>query len=121
MVATSRTDSIVEIDKNLASHNSDKGQEDNSSISKQEWPERKKLPPLPEGEITQEVGEAYCKKICQIFQIEVIDGKDRQKNVSKGAKASRNVKNGHSNKCKQGGLRPTAKDPHGLKDKCEVK
>ena len=43
------------------------------------------------------MGEAYSS---QISQLEVFDGKGH-KRVSKGAKASRNVKNGHSNKCKQ--------------------
>ena len=48
-VATSHTNSSVDKSKNLA--NNDKGKE-NCDISKQEWPERKKLPPLPKGEIT---------------------------------------------------------------------
>ena len=30
-------------------------------VSGQGWPERRKLPPLPKGEITQKVGESYCK------------------------------------------------------------
>ena len=69
-VATSHTNSSVDKPKNLA--NNDKGQE-NCDISDQVWPERKKLPPLPKGEITQEVGEAYCKQICQLYP-EVFDG-----------------------------------------------
>ena len=87
IVATSHTDIQVEIDKNLTSHKSncqkDKGQKD-CNISKQEWPERKRLPPLPKGEITQEVGEAYCKQICQLYP-EVFDG---QKGIFKSAEAT---------------------------------
>ena len=37
------------------------------------WPERRELPKLPEGEITQEIGEAYCKKLCAVYH-EVFDG-----------------------------------------------
>ena len=53
----------------------EKGQ-NGSSVSNQEWPERKKLPPLPEGEIIQAMGEAYCKQICQLYP-EVFDGQKR--------------------------------------------
>ena len=82
-----------------------------------EWPERKELPQLPEGEITQEVGEAYCRQICQMYP-SVFDG---GKGVFKGAEATMYVKPGHLEKIKQGGLRSAAKVPYGLQDQYDVK
>ena len=38
-----------------------------------QWPDRRELPPFPEGEVTQEIGEAFCKKICAVYH-EVFDG-----------------------------------------------
>ena len=102
--------------QNLEHCQKDNGQK-GSNISEQEWPERKALPPLPEGEITQEVGEAYCKQICQLY-LKVFDS---QKGVFKGAKATMNVKQGHLKKIKQGGLCHTAKVPYGQQDHYEVK
>ena len=72
---------------------------------------------MPEGEITQAVGEAYCKQICQLYP-EVFDG---QKVFFKGAEATMYVKDGHLEKIKQGGLRPAVKVPYGLEDQYNVK
>ena len=41
------------------------------------WPEHRPLPKLPDGEITQAVGEAYCKVICDAYP-EVFDGEKGQ-------------------------------------------
>ena len=87
-----------------------------SNISNQEWPDRKSLPPLPKGEIIQEVDEAYCKQICQLYP-EVFDG---GKGTFKGAEATMYVKDGNIGKIKQGGLRPCAKIPYGLDDQFKV-
>ena len=37
------------------------------------WPERRPMLPLQEGEITQEIGEEFCKRICAVYP-EVFDG-----------------------------------------------
>ena len=31
------------------------------------WPPRRPMPPMPEGEITQRVGEEFCKRICNMY------------------------------------------------------
>ena len=40
-------------------------------------PEKRELPPIPEGEFTRAVGEAYCKVICDTYP-EVFDGEKGQ-------------------------------------------
>ena len=75
-------------------------------------PEKRKLPPLPVGEITQAQGEAYCKLICDTYP-EVFDGK---KGHFIGAEATMYVKEGHMQKLRQVGVRPPAKIPYGLEE-----
>ena len=51
-------------------------------------PEKRNIPPFPVGEITQEVGERYCKLICDTYP-EVFDG---EKGNFRGAEATMFVK-----------------------------
>ena len=37
------------------------------------WPPRRPMPPMPEGEITQQVGEEFCRRICGVYP-EVFNG-----------------------------------------------
>ncbi|MCP4142251.1 MAG: hypothetical protein GY755_18585, partial [Chloroflexi bacterium] len=76
------------------------------------WPERRTLPQLPDGEITQEIGEAFCKKICAVYP-EVFDG---GKGEFLGAEATMLLQPGGLDKIKRTGFRPAAKIPYGLED-----
>ena len=67
---------------------------------------------MPEGEITQSIGEAYCKKLCAVYS-EVFDG---QKGSFKGADAQMILKPGGLEAIKKSGVRPPAKCPYGLED-----
>ncbi|MCP4238590.1 MAG: RNA-directed DNA polymerase, partial [Aestuariibacter sp.] len=80
------------------------------------WPERRTLPQLPDGEITQEIGEAFCKKICAVYP-EVFDG---GKGKFLGAEATMLLKPGGLDKIKRTGFRPAAKVPYGLEDQYSV-
>ena len=71
---------------------------------------------MPDGEITQEIGEAYCKKICAVYH-EVFDG---GKGVFKGAEATMVLKPGGLEQIKKSGVRPVAKCPYGLEDQYET-
>ena len=79
------------------------------------WPSRRKLPQLPEGDISQEIGEIHCKKICAIYS-EVFNG---EKGNFKGAEAIMNLKPGGLEQIKKSGVRPPAKCPYGLEDQFE--
>ena len=79
------------------------------------WPERRPMPPLPEGEITQEIGEAFCKQICAVYP-EVFDG---GKGHFLAADATMFLKPGGLEKIQQSGCRPAAKVPYGLEDQFE--
>ena len=74
------------------------------------WPARRALPPLPEGEITQEVGEAHCKKLCAVYS-EVFDG---GKGCFKGAEALMTLKPDGLEQIKKSGVRPPAKCSFGI-------
>ena len=78
-------------------------------------PEKRKLPPYPEGNITQEEGEEYCKLICETYP-EVFDG---QKGLFRGAEATMFIKDGHLDQIKRTGIRPAAKIPYGLEEQYE--
>ena len=78
-------------------------------------PEKRKLPPFPEGDMTQQEGEAFCRLICETYP-EVFDG---QKGLFRGAEATMFVKEGHLDQLKKTGVRPAAKIPYGLEDQYE--
>ena len=80
-------------------------------------PEKRVLPPLPEGEVTKAVGETRCKLICdthpKVF--------DKEKGEFLGAEATMLVKEGHMEKLLQVGVRPPAKIPYGLEEQYNAK
>ena len=80
-------------------------------------PEMRVLPPLPEGEITKDMGKARCKLICDIYP-EVFN---EDKGEFLGAEATMLVKEGHMEKLLQVGVRPPAKIPYGLEDQYNSK
>ena len=80
------------------------------------WPDRRPLPKLPDEEITQQIGEQYCKQLCNVYH-EVFDG---GKGTFKGAEATMNLKPGGLEQIKKSGPRPVAKIPYGLEDQFEV-
>ena len=88
-----------------------------SSAADAPFPERRKIPPFPEGEVTEEEGEAYCKVICDTYP-EVFD---EEKGELIGAEAIMFIKEGHMDKLMQVGVRPPAKEPYGLEDQYNAK
>ena len=56
--------------------------------SERPWPDRRELPKLPDGNITQEIGEKYCQQLCDVYH-EVFDG---GKGTFRGAEAIMNLK-----------------------------
>lgn len=78
----------------------------------QPWPDRRPLPPMPEGIITKEIGQAHLKKIFAVYS-EVFDGK---KGTFRGAEATMVLKPGGLEQIKKSGCRPVAKCPYGLED-----
>ena len=79
------------------------------------WPPRRALPKLPDGEITQAVGIAYCKKLCAVYP-EVFDN---GKGCFRGATATMLLKPGGLEEIIKSGPRPQAKKPYGLDDQFE--
>ncbi|CAL4124671.1 unnamed protein product, partial [Meganyctiphanes norvegica] len=77
-------------------------------------PERRKLPPLPEGDSQQE-SEAYCRLICETYP-EVFDG---TKGCFRGAEATMLIKEGHMDQLRRVGVRPPAKIPYGMEEQYE--
>ena len=73
------------------------------------------MPPMPEGEITQRVGEEFCKRICNTYP-EVFNN---EKGNFLGANATMILKPGGLEKIKQSGFRPAAKVPYGLEAQFE--
>ena len=67
------------------------------------------IPPVPTGIITQEIGEAYCKRICDEMFPELFDGKLGQ---FRGVTADFKLKEGHEKYLK---VLPCAKVPHGIR------
>ena len=78
---------------------------------------RRVLPPPPNGDVTQEEGERYCKLICDTYP-EVFDG---GRGCFKGAEARMHAKPGHMDDLYRVGLRPCAKVPYGIQDEMEAK
>ena len=72
-----------------------------------EPPPRRKIPPPPTGVITQEIGEAYCQQLCDVYH-ELFDG---GRGLFKGVTATMYLKPGHKSSL---GVRPAAKVPHGI-------
>ena len=70
--------------------------------------QQRPLPPPPTGVITQEIGEAYCKKICDEVFPELFDG---GLGTFKGVTAEIKIKEGHEKYLK---VLPCAKVPHGI-------
>ena len=68
-------------------------------------PEKRTIPPFPVGEITQEVGEKYCKLICDTYP-EVFNG---EKGHFRGAEATMFIKEGHMDELLKIGARPAAR------------
>ena len=54
-------------------------------------PERRSIPQFPEGDISQQEGEAYCKLICETYP-KVFNG---EKGCFRGAEATMLIKEGH--------------------------
>ena len=75
--------------------------------SEHPWPDRRELPKLPDGDITQEIGEKYCKQLCNVYH-EVFDG---GKGTFRGAEAIMNLKPGGLEEIKRSGPRPVEKYP----------
>ena len=71
-------------------------------------PEKRKIPPLPSGDISQEEGEAFCRMICDTYP-EVFDGK---KGTFRGAEATMFIKPGHMEELMKVGARPPAREPY---------
>ena len=72
---------------------------------------KKKLPPMPQGDVSQE-GEAYCRIISDTYS-EVFDG---QKGTFRGAETTMFIKEGHEDIIKKIGVCPAAKIPYGLEE-----
>ena len=70
--------------------------------------QQRPIPPAPSGVITQEIGEAYCKKICDEVFPELFDGGLGE---FKGVTADIKIKEGHEKYLK---VMPCAKVPHGI-------
>ena len=70
---------------------------------------------MPEGEITQRVGEEFCKRICNMYP-EVFNN---EKGNFLGANATMILKPGGLEKIKQSGFRPAAKFLYGLEAQFE--
>ena len=77
------------------------------------WPPRRKLPELPDGPISQELGIEYCKKLCDLYH-EVFDSDT--KGCFKGVSAVLVLKEGGLEAIVKSGPRPNAKVPFGLED-----
>ena len=75
-------------------------------------PEMRKLPPMPEGDVSQEDGEAYCRIICNMYP-EVFDG---QKGTFRDAEATMYIKEGHEEIIKRIGVLKAANIPYGLEE-----
>ena len=75
-------------------------------------PEKRRLPPFPDGDITQEEGKRLCKVICDAYPV-VFDGK---KGNFHGAKATMHIKEGHMEELLKNGVRPATREPFGLED-----
>ena len=71
------------------------------------------FPPPPTGEITQEMGEAYCKRLCDEVYPELFS---KGQGKFKGVKAKLYIKEGHEKFMK---VMPPAKVPHGIKHEYE--
>ena len=74
------------------------------------------LSPFPEGPVTQEQGEAYCRLICETYP-EVFNG---EKGHFRGAEATIFIKDGHMDSLKRVGVRPAGKVPFGLESQYEA-
>ena len=81
------------------------------------WPDRRPLPQMPpDEEVTQEIGNAFCKKLCAVYP-EVFDG---GKGEFLGAEAVMLLKPGGLEKIRRTGFRPAAKVPYGLEDQYDT-
>ena len=76
-------------------------------------PDRRPLPPMPEGPLTQEEGIAYCNLICDLYP-EVFD--PNTKGCFKGASAILTLKEGGLAAIQKSGPRPSNKVPYGLEE-----
>ena len=104
-------------DKSTCSINSTASSECATKPVLPQLPERRKLKPFPEGVVTQQEGEAYCKYICDAYP-EVFDG---ERGEFLGAEATMFVKEGHLDILKKMGARPASKVPYGLEEEYEKK
>ena len=84
--------------------------QDDAKVSGTALPEMRQIPPLRAGEVTQEIGERYCRLICDTYP-EVFDGK---KGKFLGAEATMYVKDGHMEELMKIGARPAVKEPFGM-------
>ena len=72
---------------------------------------------IPDGHISQAMGEELCKKLCGLYP-SVFDG---GLGLFKGAEARMHVKPGHEDALKSVGLRPCAKTAYGLQSEVDEK
>ena len=81
------------------------------------WPDRRELPPLPDSPISQEMGIAYCKQICDVYH-EVFND---EQGCFKGASAKITLKPGGLEEIKKSGPRPACKIPYGMEEQYYAK
>ncbi|MEL6806100.1 MAG: hypothetical protein AAFO91_20260, partial [Bacteroidota bacterium] len=77
------------------------------------WPPRRKLPDLPPGPITQQIGKEWCQKYCDVY-FEVFD--DTTEGCFKGATVTLDLKPGGLEAITNSGPRPVVKPPFGLEE-----
>ena len=88
-----------------------------SELDEPALPDRRYIPPLPKGEFTKEMGEAYGKLICETYP-EVFNN---EKGEFLKAEATILIKEGHMDKLLKVGVRPPSKIPYGLENEYNEK